>query len=115
VVEAMACGRPVVCTNVGGVSEAVGDAGLVVPPKDPEALGTALTTLLVDDDRRLAMGQAARARVVEWFTVEQWVRAYTDLYDEVTQVAQPRSEVPDTTPEPAEQPERGFVAGAVPV
>ena len=34
VVEAMACGRPVVCTNVGGVAEAVGDAGIVVPPRD---------------------------------------------------------------------------------
>jgi polysaccharide biosynthesis protein PelF len=115
VVEAMACGRPVVCTNVGGVSEAVGDGGLVVPPKDPHALGSALTSVLLDDERRLAMGRAARERVVEWFTVEQWVRAYTDLYDLVTSAPGPQVEAPVTVPVPADDLHRGVAAGVVPV
>lgn len=94
VVEAMACGRPVVCTNVGGVAEAVGDAGLVVPPKDPVALGRALTCLLADDDRRRSLGRAARERVVAGFTVEQWVQAYAHLYDVVTSVPPRPAAVP---------------------
>lgn len=80
IVEAMACGRPVVCTNVGGVAEAVGDAGLVVPPKDPDALGAALTRLLVDGGLRAEMGARARERVVDFFTVQRWVETYDSLY-----------------------------------
>lgn len=80
IVEAMACGRPVVCTNVGGVAEAVGDAGLMVPPQDPEALGLALLSVLRDDTARRRMARQARQRVCERFTVERWTAAYGDLY-----------------------------------
>lgn len=83
IVEAMACGRPVVCTNVGGVAEAVGDAGLVVAPQDPEALGRALLTVLQDDEGRARMAVQARLRVQEMFTVERWTGAYGDLYAQV--------------------------------
>jgi glycosyltransferase involved in cell wall biosynthesis len=83
IVEAMACGRPVVCTNVGGVAEAVGDGGLVVPPQDPEALGRALVTVLQDDDLRTRMGRIARLRVRDQFTVDRWTGAYGDLYARV--------------------------------
>src|SRR6185369_4955416 len=48
VVEAMACGRTVVCTNVGGVAEAIGDAGIVVAPRDPAAVAAACLKLLED-------------------------------------------------------------------
>lgn len=113
VVEAMACGRPVVCTNVGGVSEAVGDGGLVVPPKDPKALGAALTGVLLDDDRRRAMGRAARERVVEWFTVEQWIKAYVDLYDAVAR-GPARWQPTALASEPAPRPGT-WAAGVVPV
>ncbi|MFK5633670.1 GT4 family glycosyltransferase PelF [Ornithinimicrobium sp. LYQ103] len=84
IVEAMACGRPVVCTNVGGVAEAVGDGGLVVPPQDPEALGRALVRVLQDDDLRAQMGRVARLRVRDQFTVDRWTGAYGDLYAQVT-------------------------------
>lgn len=83
VVEAMACGRPVVCTNVGGVAEAVGDGGLVVPPRDPDAMAAAFLRLLLDDDERARRAVIARERVIEWFTVERWVTAYRSLYDSV--------------------------------
>lgn len=83
VVEAMACGRPVVHTNVGGVSEAVADAGMMVPPKDYRALGEAAHTMLTDHRRRREMAGRARQRVIEWFSLSRWTNAYRFLYDEV--------------------------------
>ncbi len=56
IIEAMSCGRTTVSTDVGGVSEAVGDTGLVVPPREPEKMAAAALTLLRDDERRLELG-----------------------------------------------------------
>ena len=58
---AMMSGRATVSTDVGGVSEAVGNAGLLVPPRDPEAMGNALLRLLyvVDDQIVFAQGHEA--------------------------------------------------------
>jgi glycosyltransferase involved in cell wall biosynthesis len=71
--EAMACGRPVVATAVGGLVDSVADGvtGDLVPPRDPAALGTALAALLADDDRRTAYGAAGvlRARRYRWSRV----------------------------------------------
>jgi glycosyltransferase involved in cell wall biosynthesis len=84
VVESMSMGRPQVCTNVGGVSEAVGsDAGFVVPPRDPEAVARACIKLLTDADLRHAFGVLARRRVLERFTLDQWTNAYRDMYAEL--------------------------------
>ena len=66
--EAMACGRPVVATAVGGLVDSVADGvtGDLVPPRDPDSLGQVLAALLADDARRAAYGRAgverARAR-----------------------------------------------------
>jgi phosphatidylinositol alpha-mannosyltransferase len=62
-VEAMAAGLPVVCSDIGGYREVVRDGrdGLLVPPRDPEALAVALGGLLDNPVRRAAMGAAARA------------------------------------------------------
>lgn len=84
VVEAMACGRTVVCTDVGGIREAVGPAGLVVPPRDPEALAAACMRLLRDDDLRHALAARARARVLAHFTLDHSLLAYARLYDLLT-------------------------------
>jgi glycosyltransferase involved in cell wall biosynthesis len=75
--EAMACGRPVVATAVGGLVDTVADGvtGILVPPRDPAALGEALAALLADDERRAAYGAAgvrrARARY-------RWSRVVAD-------------------------------------
>jgi len=63
--EAMAAGRPVVASRVGGLAEVVDDGvtGLLVPPRDPEALAAALSALAVDPERRRAMGAHALERV----------------------------------------------------
>ncbi|MDQ2785544.1 MAG: glycosyltransferase family 4 protein, partial [Chloroflexota bacterium] len=67
--EASACARPVVATRFGGFPEVVrdGETGLLVPPRDPQALAAALRTLLHDPERRRAMGEAGRAHVVAHF------------------------------------------------
>lgn len=60
-VEAMAAGRPVIATNVGGNADAVrADTGFLVPPGNPERFGSALERLLADDPLRYRMGAAAR-------------------------------------------------------
>jgi len=83
VVEAMACGRPVVCTDVGGVAEAVGDAGIVVPPRDVAAVAGAFVELLTDDARRRRLGTAARQRVIDRFTLQESLDAYRELYGRI--------------------------------
>lgn len=80
-IEAMACGRACVGTDVGGVSEALGDdAGLIVPPRSPAALAGACVRLLRDDGLRRTLGAAARARSVEHFTVDRAVSSFDELY-----------------------------------
>ncbi|WP_336209638.1 GT4 family glycosyltransferase PelF [Nonomuraea sp. LPB2021202275-12-8] len=83
VVEAMACGRPVVCTNVGGVAEAVGDAGFIVPPRDHVATADAAVRLLKDAGLRRRLGAIARGRVMERFTLQQSLDDYRGVYEEL--------------------------------
>ncbi|MCX4820823.1 GT4 family glycosyltransferase PelF [Streptomyces sp. NBC_01142] len=82
-IEAMSCGRATVSTDVGGVREAVGDSGLVVPPREPEAMAGAALELLRDPQRRAAMGEAARLRVIEQFTLRQTVDTFRSIYLEL--------------------------------
>lgn len=83
VVESMATGRPPVCTNVGGVSEAVGDTGFVVPPRNSRAIADACVKLLRDDELRRRLGAAARTRILNNFTLAQSIDAYRDVYQEL--------------------------------
>lgn len=80
VLESMGCERPVVSTDVGGVSEAIGDYGYLCKPGEPEELANGVIKLLKDDDRRITMGKKARERVLEHFTKEKSVNAYLDDY-----------------------------------
>lgn len=84
VMEAMMCGRATVNTDVGGVAEVVGPdgvAGIVVPPREPEALGQAMATLLSDHEERRRMGRAARERALAMFTLDRFVDRHRRLYD----------------------------------
>jgi glycosyltransferase involved in cell wall biosynthesis len=90
VLEAMATGRPVVATDVGGVGEAVGDAGLLVPPRNPSAVAAACVHLLANAEERRALGKAARARVVDLFTAKASFDTYRRLYREVATRPQPK-------------------------
>ncbi len=82
VLEGMAAGLPMVVTDVGGNAEAVthGVSGLVVPPRDPRALGQAILSLARDPARRRQMGEAGRQRVAAEFSLEACVGRYTRLY-----------------------------------
>lgn len=88
-IEAMSCGRATVSTDVGGVREAVGDTGLVVPPRDPAAMAAAALDLLGDPARRGAMGEAARLRVIEQFTLRRTIDTFRAIYRELSATAAP--------------------------
>jgi glycosyltransferase involved in cell wall biosynthesis len=79
--EAMACGVPCVATNVGDVSELLGEGGLVVRPRDPGALSEAVQVLLaIGAQGRLETGLRGRERLRERFTIEVVASRYADLY-----------------------------------
>lgn len=82
--EAMACGRPVVATDVAGMREAVGDeAGAVVPVASAPALARAVAERLADPGRASAEGQAGRRRVVERHDVRRTCAQVAAAYDDV--------------------------------
>lgn len=80
--DAMACGKPVVATRTGGIPEVVDDGvtGVLAPVRDAHALAEAIVGLLKDSERRAQMGEAGLARVRERFTVERMVRATAGVY-----------------------------------
>ena len=83
--EAMACGVPVVGTEAGGTGELVidGESGLLVPPYDPGALEHALARLLDDRELRARLAAAARRRMEERFSLDAMLEAKQRLYVEL--------------------------------
>lgn len=83
--EAMACGLPIVASHVGGIPDVVedGESGLLVPPEDAPALVGALNRLLADSDLRRGMGQKARERVVSDYSLKAVTTRHLELYREV--------------------------------
>lgn len=84
-IEAMAAGRAVISTRVGGVADIVDEnvAGLLVPPGEPALLAEAIETLLTDSSRRAAMGKAGRARVYPAFSAQRLVDDIDQLYTQL--------------------------------
>jgi glycosyltransferase involved in cell wall biosynthesis len=82
IIEYMAAGLPVVCTDVGGNRELVKDGlnGIVVPPGDPERLANAIIMLINDPTLRLRMGKESLRLARSLFNLGKTVRAYEDLY-----------------------------------
>lgn len=81
-VEAMACGVPVVSTNVGGPSETIvdGETGFLVPPRDPAALAERVMRLLADERLRKRMGACGRQRVLDHFTLTENIARLEEVY-----------------------------------
>lgn len=82
ILEAMACGLPVVATAVGGSAELIehGRSGGLVAANDSEALAALLELYVRDADLRARHGLAARARIEANFSIEHMVNSYQDLY-----------------------------------
>jgi len=85
VLEAMASGKPVVATRVGGNPELVleGKTGFLVPPAEPEKLAEKTIFLLRNEDLRVKMGDEGRKRVNEKFSLETMLKNYEELYSKV--------------------------------
>lgn len=83
-VEAMACGVPVIATNVGGIPEVLrgGQDGLLVPPGNPHALADAISRLLDDTSLRLSLSKASLARAGA-FDLPRLVNGMSQLFEEV--------------------------------
>ena len=81
--EAMACGVPVVSTDVGSLQEIVveGESGRLVPARDDGALAAALMELVESPETRRRMGHASRERAVRHFSVETTMRHYLRAFD----------------------------------
>lgn len=92
VAEAMACGKPVVATNVGGIPEIVehGRTGLLVPPAKVEPLAGALSTLLDSKDWRRRLGDAGRQRFLEAFDSRIMAAGYQAMYESLLKARKPQ-------------------------
>jgi len=85
ILEAMACGLPVVATAVGGNPELVvaGETGALVPPQDPDALADALAVYVNDRAQMARAGRGGRDRIEREFSLPAMVGRYLDVYDQV--------------------------------
>ena len=85
ILDAMACGRPVVATTAGGIPEVVedGHTGLLVPPRDHQAMADAIVKLLKDAELRSAMGEAGRSLASARFSAERMVQDTLRVYERV--------------------------------
>lgn len=84
--EAMACGVPCVVTDIGDSAAIVADTGIAVAARDPDALASAIGTLIAaGPERRRAMGEAARERVRQHFSLAAVVAQYDSLYETLAQ------------------------------
>lgn len=85
VLEAMASGKPVVATNVGGVPEMVKDGltGVLVPPKDIKGLAETIVSLLKDGEKAKRMGLAARRHVEEFFNMDVNANRMEQVYEQL--------------------------------
>lgn len=90
-IEAMLSGATIVATDVGGVREALGPAGVLVNPHDPEALAAAIVQLLASPADRRRLGDAARARAVRHFTEGKFVEEYRATYRRLAYRSMPDS------------------------
>jgi glycosyltransferase involved in cell wall biosynthesis len=83
----MAAGLPVIVSEVGGLPEIVRheENGLLIPPKDPEALAKSLARLLDSPDLAKRLGAKAREHIQEKYSLEQMSRAVNEAYDELVE------------------------------
>jgi len=79
----MACGVPVISTTGGALPEVVGDAGILVPPADPDALASAIRNVLTDPDLAKKLSAAGYQRVQNHLTWHAAAQKTVDAYQRV--------------------------------
>ena len=84
VVEAMALKKPIIASAVGAIPDMINTCGIVIPPKDANAIAEAFDKLLPDESLRKEMGLKARARMEEEYTIEMVFDTYTKIWTEVS-------------------------------
>jgi glycosyltransferase involved in cell wall biosynthesis len=84
IIEAMACGKGIVATDVGGIKEALEECGLLVRSSHPQELANAIIKLLRDEKLRSRLGSAALERVQKAFRIEQSLEQYREQYERLT-------------------------------
>jgi glycosyltransferase involved in cell wall biosynthesis len=95
VLESMSCGRPVVATDVGGVREALEGFGVVVQPKNPQAVAEGVIKLLQDDELRQSLGRKAREEVLAKYRTSATIDAYRKAYKKMNSL--PHTPMDDET------------------
>lgn len=80
VVEAMMTGKPVVTTDVGGISEALGDTGILCDPCDANGLAQGIVKLLLNSDLRESLGMEGRQRALNFFTLDRVLELHLKSY-----------------------------------
>ncbi|HEX8694946.1 MAG TPA: glycosyltransferase family 4 protein [Longimicrobium sp.] len=83
--EAMACGVPVIGSDSGEIPHVIGDAGVVVPERDPEALSRAIDALAADPERRAELSRRGLERARAGFALPAVARRHLDFFAEVLQ------------------------------
>jgi glycosyltransferase involved in cell wall biosynthesis len=95
-IEAMAAGKPVIATRVGGTPEAIidGETGILVPAKDVEAMAEALNTLVADGELQTRLGAAGRTRAEQNYSLANYVSRLDGLYQQLSGITTPKVKTP---------------------
>lgn len=80
-IEAMATGKAIVATDVGGMAEALGNTGILVPARTPRSLGASIVKLLNDPVLRERLGKSARQRILKYFQKDLFISNYRTIYE----------------------------------
>jgi len=101
-IEAMAAGKPVIATRVGGTPEAIidGETGILVPAKDVEAMAAALSNLVDDTELQTRLGTAGRARAQQNYSLANYLSRLDRLYQQLSGITlQPLEPTPILAPD----------------
>ena len=88
ILEAMMAGLPIVATAVGDIPKVVTpEAGIIVPPQQPDCLAEALNDLISRPDKARAMGAAASTRATQEYSLDTWMKRHVAVYEEALSMA----------------------------
>jgi glycosyltransferase involved in cell wall biosynthesis len=88
ILEAMMAGLPIVATSVGDIPKVITpEAGVIVPPHQPDCLAEAIRELVNIPEKARAMGDAARARALQEYSLDTWMKRHVSVYEEALRTA----------------------------